>query len=126
MSSIFQRALPSALMRDGWLTSPLVSKLFFASALCVVLFTGEYFVGDTSKAPHWQNVIWDILGVMESLGLSFIYLGMWWYWVRLDKSKRKRLWFVFLLLGFWWASALYYFSVYLPQVTRQRKVINEA
>jgi len=43
MSSMFQRVLPSALMRDDWLISPLVSKLFFASALCVVMFTIEYF-----------------------------------------------------------------------------------
>ena len=123
MSSMFQRVLPSALMRDDWLISPLISKLFFGSALCVVLFTLEYFVGDTSKSPHWQNVLWEVLSVIESFGIFFIWLGMWRYWARLDDSKPylKRLWFVVLLVGFWWASVLYYFSVYLPQMIRRRR-----
>jgi len=123
MSSIFQRVLPSALMKDDWLISPKVSKLFFASALCVVMFTLEYIIGDTSKAPHWQNVVWDILGVIEPFGIFFIWFGMWRYWVRLDGSKPyvKRLWFVVLLVGFWWASVLYYSCVYLPQMIRRRR-----
>jgi len=61
-----------------------------------------------------------VLGVPAAF---FLCLGMWRYWVRLDDSNpwAKRAWFFLLLVGLWWASCLYYFLVYLPQVVRKQR-----
>jgi hypothetical protein len=69
-----------------------------------------------------QRLPWGILGVVGPIGLFFLWLGMWRYWVRLDSSRVwvKRIWFPVLLFGFWWGSVLYFFSIYLPQTLRRR------
>jgi hypothetical protein len=111
--------LPSSLLKDDWLTSRRTAKLFFASALLVLALTPA-FTGniDTSKMSFWHRLPYGLLGVFGPLGLFFLWFGMWRYWVKLDNSRRwlKRIWFLVLLFGFWWASVLYYFAVYLPQV----------
>jgi hypothetical protein len=42
-------------------------------------------------------------------------VGMWSYWLRVDRSTRKlkRLWFFVLLVGFWYGSILYFLLKYL-------------
>ena len=97
-------------------------KALFLSATCVIALTLEFNL-DTSRAAPWQNTLWDILGIVEALGILFLWLGMWRYWSRVDDSKHsaKRLWFLVLLIGFWWGSVLYYFLSYLPQMVRRRK-----
>ncbi|MGB8476676.1 MAG: hypothetical protein WCE61_21550, partial [Candidatus Acidiferrum sp.] len=64
---------------------------------------------------------WDALGAAGAVGLFYIWFGMWRYWVKLDTSRprTKRLWFIILLVGFWWASVLYFLAVYLPQGARR-------
>lgn len=125
----FQRVgifwLPSRLLEDDWLTSRRTNKLFLLSALCVLGVTIEYFLKiDTSKMSFWQRLPFGLTGIVEPFGLIFIWLGMWRYWVRLDDSSvwLKRGSFLLLLIGFWWGSVIYYFSVYLPQMARLRKV----
>jgi uncharacterized BrkB/YihY/UPF0761 family membrane protein len=122
----FQRVgifwLPSSLLRDDWLVSRLSMKLFFLSALLVIAMTPVFMgVVDTNKMTFLQRLPWGILGVVGPLGLFFLWLGMWRYWVRLDDSKRwmKRVSFAVLLIGFWWGSVLYFFLVYLPRMTRR-------
>ncbi len=102
-------------------------KVFFLSALCVIALTLEYNL-DTSKASHLQHHLWDVLGALEAIGILFLWLGMWRYWTRVDDSNRsaKRLWFIVLLIGFWWGSALYYFLAYLPQTIRRKGLTHEA
>jgi hypothetical protein len=124
----FQRVgflwLPSGLLEDNWLTSTWTRRLFFLSALCVLVFTTEYFLKiDTSKMSFWQRLPFGLTGIVEPFGIIFIWLGMWRYWVRLDNSTRwlKRTSFLLLLVGFWWGSLIYYFAVYIPQVSRRRK-----
>jgi uncharacterized BrkB/YihY/UPF0761 family membrane protein len=123
----FQRVgifwLPSSLLRDDWLVSRLSMKLFFLSALLVIAMTPVFMgVIDTNKMTFLQRLPWGILGVVGPLGLFFLWLGMWRYWVRLDDSKRwmKRVSFAVLLIGFWWGSVLYFFLVYLPRMIRRR------
>lgn len=114
--------LPTSWVTDEWLSTSTAVKLFFLSALCVIALTLEYNF-DTSKASSWQLYLWDALGVVEAIGILFLWLGMWRYWARIDDSNRsgKRLWFAVLLIGFWWGSVLYYFLAYLPQTARRRR-----
>lgn len=125
----FQRVgifwLPCRLLEDDWLTSRRTNKFFLLSALCVLGVTIEYFLKiDTSKMSFWRRLPFGLTGIVEPFGLIFIWLGMWRYWVRLDDSNVwiKRGSFLLLLIGFWWGSVVYYFSVYLPQMARLRKV----
>jgi hypothetical protein len=111
--------LPSSLLRKDWLISRLTAKLFFVSALLVMALTAAFaWPIDTGKMSIWYRIPDALLGVLGPLGLFFLWFGMWRYWVIVDNSRRwvKRLWFLVLLFGFWWASVLYYFAVYLPQV----------
>jgi signal transduction histidine kinase len=98
-------------------------KLFFLSALLVIAMTFIFSGVDTNKMTFWQRLPWGILGILIPFGMLFLWLGMWRYWVRIDRSSRwlKRIWFVVLLIGFWWGSVLYYFLAYLPQMIRRRE-----
>ncbi len=122
----FQRVgifwLPSSLLRDDWLISRLSVRLFFLSSLLVIAMTPVFIGVDTAKMTFLQRLPWGILGVVGPIGLFFLWLGMWRYWVRLDSSRVwvKRIWFPVLLFGFWWGSVLYFFSIYLPQTLRRR------
>jgi hypothetical protein len=124
----FQRVglfwLPSAWLRDDWLLSPLTVKLFFFSALCVLALVPAVMRADEAHVAPWIRTSLTALGFLVPIGVLFLFIGMWWYWVRLDKSRawQKKVWFVILLFGFWWGSFLYYFIVYLPQVLRTKKV----
>ena len=123
----FQRVgifvLPSSCLRNDWLISRLSTALFFVSAVLVIAMTPVFLGLDTTKMTFWQRLPWGILGIVGPLGIIFLWLGMWRYWVRLDNSKVwiKRISFIVLLLGFWWGSCLYYFFAYLPQVIRRRR-----
>src|SRR5579864_8049089 len=118
--------LPSAWLEDGWLTSRTVATLFFLSAICVIVAV-PIFLGrvDFTNMSFWRRLPWGIFGILGPFGIGFIWFGMWRYWVRLDNSnvKVKRAWFVALLVGFWYASCLYYFFVYIPQVVRKRRAV---
>jgi hypothetical protein len=76
---------------------------------------------DTTKMSFWMRLPWGLMGIVGPIGLFFLLLGMWRYWMRLDDSgpAAKRFWFFVLLVGFWYGSVLYFYSVYLPQVFRK-------
>jgi uncharacterized BrkB/YihY/UPF0761 family membrane protein len=117
---------PSSWLRDDWLISQTVALLFLLSTGLVVLST-PVFLGrlDTATMSFWQRLPWGILGIAGPPGILFLWLGMWRYWFRHDESKPsvKRFWFVVLLIGFWFASCVYCFFVYLPQVIQRRKAM---
>ena len=64
-----------------------------------------------------------IVGAAGAIGGLLLYVTMWFYWARIDSSSvwKKRIWFLVLLLGLWYGSCLYYFTVYRPQVAAFRK-----
>lgn len=121
-----ERIGPSGVLnsfRDDWLVSRQAIKLFFVSAVLVMLLTPVSFglVG-IAKMTFFQRLPWAILGVAGSIGSLFLWLGMWRYWFRLDDSGawNKRFWFIVLLVGFWWGSCLYFFFAYFPRVAHSR------
>lgn len=115
---------------DRWLGDKrcLISRtanwVFLLGAISVVALTPIFWGSlDPSKMSSEVRLGWGALCVFATPALLFLFLGMWRYWMRVDDSGpvAKRVWFVVLLFGFWWASLLYYFLVYLPQVIRKRK-----
>ena len=105
--------------RDEWLATRRAARLFlvsvpFALALTPILFG----VVHVTKVTIWMRIVGGVLGVIGPIAIFFLWLGMWRYWMRLDKSKglTRRIWFVILLIGFFYGSVLYYFCVYRSQV----------
>jgi hypothetical protein len=109
-----------------WLLSARSSRLFFASSV-VVLAAGCLIVvlvrlsrlpalKELSGSPAFYVPLAAIL-TLNALCAIFILVGMLWYWVRFDDSRRlvKSLWLVsFLALG-WYSMSIYYFVVYRPR-----------
>jgi hypothetical protein len=119
-------SLPLArkLFRDDRLTSRGYAPLFAISSILTVCV--EFVLWsrlDPAKMSFWMRLPLALVGVFGTLGLLFLYIGMWWYWTRLDDSGCwwKGFWFVVLLVGFWNGSVLYFLFVYLPQVVRRRE-----
>lgn len=107
---------------NEWLISRTAGKLFAASAFIVVAETPVIVV---SRIPETVsgNVFQALMGAAGALSLFFIWLGMWTYWVRIDKSRPavKRLSFFVLLLGFWYGAILYFLYQYLWIDGRKRR-----
>jgi len=124
--AIFDSVRPFALSRWVFQGDRLASRvyqiLFFASALMVLAMI-PFFLGrvDPARMSFWPRLPWGLLGVFGPIGLFFLWIGMWCYWVKLDHSFvwLKRGWFLVLLFGFWYGSVLYFFFAYLPQVNRR-------
>jgi hypothetical protein len=79
---------------------------------------------DASNLSFWGRLHWGFLGMFGTIGLFFLWLGMWWFWAKLDHSNVwiKRAWFLVLLFGFWYGSILYYFGGYLPQALQTQSM----
>jgi hypothetical protein len=117
--------LSKILFRDDRLVSRSYTILFFVCSLLVIamipIFRGTV---NTSQLSFWGRLHWSFLGVFGTLGMFFLWIGMWFFWANLDHSNVwiKRAWFLVLLFGFWYGSILYYFVGYLPQALRSQAV----
>jgi hypothetical protein len=105
--------------RDDWIVSRQAVRLFLVSVPFILALTPFLFGWvNVSRMTIWMQIAVGVVGVMGPIASFFLWLGMWRYWMRLDRSKAltKRMWFVILLIGFEYGSVLYYFCVYPPQV----------
>jgi hypothetical protein len=125
---LFEDIGPSGVWRsfkEDWLITPRAARLFFASTIFVLalipVFQGRV---DPATLALWMRISLTIFGMVGTLALLFLWIGMWRYWARVDDSRvyAKRLWFLILLFGFWYGSCFYCYFVYLPQVTRRNRV----
>jgi len=111
---------------DNWISSPRAAKLFFASTFLVLALVPRFegWMVPATRMTLWLRIFWTMFGNAGTAGLLFLFYGMWWYWVRLDESKKylKRFWFLILLFGFWFGSCIYCYFVYLPQVIRLKRM----
>ncbi len=100
-----------------------VSTLLTAAVTAMLIAMNQHGVNDTNGLPFRLRLPIGIIGMLGTVGTIHIFFGMWTYWARLDRSGKvsRRMWFVILLLGWWFASCLYYYAVYLPQVIRVRE-----
>ena len=123
-SRLWSFSVTKGLFRDDRLASRGYATLFAISSIltvCVELLLGSRV--EPARMSFWMRLPIAFVGVFGTLGLLFLFIGMWWYWARLDVSGRwwKRFWFVVLLVGFWNGSIVYFLFVYLPQVVRRRE-----
>jgi hypothetical protein len=105
--------------RDDWIVSRQAARLFLVSVPFILALTPFLFGWvNFTRMTIWMQIAGGVVGVTGPIASFFLWLGMWRYWMRLDRSKalRKRMWFVILLIGFEYGSVLYYFCVYRPQV----------
>jgi hypothetical protein len=109
-----------------WLLSARTSRFFFVSSVVVLAVGGLIAVlaklwqlpplKELSSSAAFYVPVAAIL-IVNALCAIFILVGMLWYWVRFDDSRRfvKVLWLAsFLALG-WYSMSIYYFVVYRPQ-----------
>jgi hypothetical protein len=106
---------------DSWLVSRQAVRLFLVATIFVLALTPVALgVVDPAEMSLPMRLLWTIVGMIGTVSLFFLWLGMWRYWVRIDRSNtlKKRFWFAILFLGFWYGSCLYYFFEYRSQVLR--------
>lgn len=110
------------LFRDDWLITRQATKLFFVCTIFVLALT-PVFLGkiDPSHMPFWARLSLSFFGVVGTIALFFVWIGMLKYWIRIDQSGKwsRRLSLAVLTLGLWWGACLYCWAVYLPQVLRK-------
>jgi hypothetical protein len=114
------------MFKDEWLTCRQAGVLFFISAVLVAAFQPLLHVAAAPSSSAVQRVAHSGLGVVLAISTLFLWVGMWRYWVRIDASSKpsKTFWFIVLLFGFWYGSALYFLFVYLPQFMQRKAAGN--
>jgi hypothetical protein len=106
---------------DDWIVTPQAAKLFLLCCVCVLMLTPIFFgLVNVDQMSYWARLPWGILGIVGAVAIFFLWIGMWRYWARLDRSNLwiKRASFVVLLFGFWYGAIIYCALVYFPQVRR--------
>ena len=81
-------------------------------ALLSWLFAFPHVVERHRDGPLWIRVLLAVLLVLAIVGMLFVWVGMWWYWAKLDVSGNwaRRFWFFVLLCGFCFGAAAGYGS----------------
>lgn len=114
------------MFKDDWLITARAAKLFLVCSVGLIAVT-PIFLGwvDPNKMSAAGRISWEVLGIVGAVGTTLLWLGMWRYWLRIDRSRAilRRFWFVILLLGAFYGSCLYYYFVYLPKVVGKDKVV---
>jgi len=101
---------------NDWLVGKTACILFAVSCFFILVVTPILFgLVNVPNTTLWGNLLSGVLGVAGGLSIPFLWVGMWSYWLRVDRSTRKlkRLWFFVLLVGFWYGSILYFLLKYL-------------
>ena len=106
---------------DEWLVSRSASAFFALSSVVIVGMTVVIFADvDTQALGSVGNALLGIGGVFATVGVFFLWGGMWRYWIRCDASSlaARRVWFFALAVGLWYGAILYYALVYVPRARR--------
>jgi hypothetical protein len=108
---------------DGWFFSRQVAVLFFLGAVSVALATPVFLGFGGPTVYSWMGPARDFAGALMAVGTLFLWLGMWLYWARIDRSRpwMKRIGFFLLLIGFWYGSVIYYALFYIPEYIRRSR-----
>jgi Phospholipase_D-nuclease N-terminal len=113
----------SALSEEHWLQQPRFKMLFAVSAeiSALLLVLGvianivlSYRGGLFAQMGPVFEVLGIVVGVTGASAALYLWIGMGWYWLRLDDSpsSAKKFWFVILLVLNWVGAIAYYFAVY--------------
>ena len=118
----------SALSEKHWLQQPRFKMLFAVSAeisalLLLLGVIANIVLSSRGRLFVQEGTVFEVLGtvvgVTGALAALYLWIGMGWYWLRLDHSpsSTKRFWFVMLLLLNWVGAIAYYFAVYRKSVS---------
>jgi hypothetical protein len=95
--------------------------------LLVIGLSANVILVYRGKIPMLESLSFQIVGaVVGAVGAAaalWLWVGMFWYWVQLDRSssRSKICWFLVLLLGNWVGATVYYFIVYRKAVAVERQ-----
>jgi putative flippase GtrA len=106
---------------DEWLVSRTACALFGGAAfLGVALTTLLVTVPPDGEPTLALRVAWGALGVSGTMGLFFLWSGMWVFWKKCDSSSRwvRRLSFAILVVGLCYGAVVYFLLVFLPFAVR--------
>jgi hypothetical protein len=130
--ALFRFPIANTVFRDDRLVSSRYAVLFGVSAamtIGLIFFMGHSRspwaarLSDPSHFPPGLKLLWLLLFTATLASVFFLWLGMWFYWARMDYSGKvvKTISFFVLLFGAFYASIAYYLSFYLWQTIRARK-----
>jgi hypothetical protein len=111
-----------SIVTPHWLVERSSRRIFAYAAIaamfgCILALAAnlmpETEIDKISKSPPLE-IIGVFLAFVMIPSVLWLWLGMGWYWLRLDSSPRrsKTLWFLALLLLNWIGAIAYYFAVY--------------
>ena len=111
------------MVSEHWVLQQRTRLLFsYAAVVTTIIFVIGVIANVmlAKRGAIWvpENLPFQIAGaVVAAVGASaglWLWVGMCWYWVQLDRSSRRSriFWFVMLLLGNWAGATVYYFLVY--------------
>jgi hypothetical protein len=107
-----------------WLVSRMASALFAACCVLIAVMTAVLYRDDQLQdIGSIASVLLGVGGMACSVGIFFLWGGMWRYWMTGKPSNRaaRRLWFLLLIVGVWYGAILYYVFVYLPASRRMSR-----
>ena len=118
----------TALSQRHWLRQPRFRALFTVSAgiSALLLILGavanvapSYWGGLFAEDGTLVSILGLAVGLTGASAALYLWIGMSWYWLRLDSSapSTKKFWFVILLLLNWVGAIAYYLVVYRKSVS---------
>jgi hypothetical protein len=110
--------------REWMLTRDAQYRFLFASSVAMlwtVFFLCLGYNNEWIKAVNQSNamkLVGEIVIVLGVFGALFIFFGMCWYCLRVDRSSYliKTLWIILFISTGWLGSIIYYLFIYRPNV----------
>ncbi len=113
----------ATLIQKHWLLQPRHKHLFAVSAAVTATILGFVVIaslitqyGGKPFTPEGvlSAIVGTFVGVTGAIAAMYLWVGMGWYWLRLDhsSSRTKKLWFLVLVVFNWVGAIVYYFIVY--------------
>src|SRR5712672_2758486 len=112
-----------------WLVKPRTASLFLSASAMVILGAALLLFLDFADARTISfletstvfRVFAGVVGVVAAPSAIYLFVGMLWFWARVDDSPRlvKALWLILFIGTGFLALAFYSLFVYRRQVTRQ-------
>ncbi len=113
-------------MKEEWLVWGNGPRVTFCSACAMVVLGALFWAMEASDGALDRAVAASkilqytaaSIGAVGAVGILLLYVSMWYFLIRVDRSSRwsKRVSFLVLLVGLIYGGLIYYLLVYLRQV----------
>ena len=90
----------------SWVVSVLA---FTGTGLAIWMFWGRPDLNLLDAFPGSVTVLFALWAIYTGVGASFLWLGMWVYWLRMERSSIlvRTMWFLALLFGIYYGALIY-------------------